>query len=582
MKTIYGIDLGTTNSCISWLNQGIPEVISIQDSPLVPSVVSFEQQEVIVGQRAVNRAVLHPELTVSSVKRVMGMDQSFDIQGSIYTPEDISSYILSYLKSQAEEIQGQEVKDVVITVPAYFSDAQRRATQKAGQLAGLNVERIINEPTSAALFYTQVLSSQVIDNTEKHVLVYDLGGGTFDVSVLRMGELTEVLASTGNTRLGGDDFDQALMERCLEEIMSTHGLDLRSYRPALARLRPAAEQAKIELSSQPFAIIEETLIPNPENKQVDLQLEISRPDFTEMIQPYLQTTREEMHRALSESGLQAREIDHVLLVGGSTRIPAVVSLLEEEFGSSRMPIVDPDLCVAKGAAIQGGIITGSHIHQVLVDVTSHTLSTGALVSPYDPRLECVPIISRNTQIPITRSEVFYTVAPNQEMIRATVYQGESREPEENTLIGTLDLSLAPSPGGSPIVIEYSYDLNGIIRVKVEQKGYSRKREVDLDSSKQNQQFLELDMHGDWDDLDQDLEEDEQELQDNREQDKQVTNYILHKARGILDTCQDQGQKNTLKSLIQAYETALREEDEDAVDEAEEVLVDYLDELEGKA
>lgn len=578
MKTIFGIDLGTTNSCISRLNQGVPEVIPIQGSPLVPSVVSFDPEETIVGQRAANRAVLHPEITVSSVKRLVGTEQTFNIQGTTYSPEDISSYILAYLKEQAEQMCEQEVKDVVITVPAYFSDAQRRATQKAGQLAGLNVERIINEPTAAALFYTQVLASQITDKKEKYVLVYDLGGGTFDVSVLRMGELTEVLASTGNTQLGGDDFDQALMDNCLQEIMSNSGMDLRSHRPALARLRFAAEQAKIELSAQPFATIEETLIPNPENKDLDLKLEISRPDFTEMINPYLRTTREEMHKALSEAGLQARDIDHVLLVGGSTRIPAVISLLEEEFGSSRMPIVDPDLCVAKGAAIQGGIITGSHIHQVLVDVTSHSLSTAALVSYYEPILQCVPIISRNTQIPVTRSEVFYTIAPNQDMVKVSVYQGESRDPEQNTLIGSLDLSLAPSPEGSPVIIEYSYDLNGIIRVRVEQKGYSRKREVDLDSSKENQQFLDVDMQEDWEDLEQDLEEDEPEEQ---EQDLDVSNYILHKARGMLQKCQDKGQYNTLQALIHDYESSLLWEDEDAVDEAEEALVDYLDELEDR-
>lgn len=579
MKTIFGIDLGTTNSCISRLDQGLPEVISIQGSPLVPSVVSFDREECIVGLRAANRAVLYPEVTVSSVKRIMGTDQTLNIQGSTYTPEDISAYILAYLKEQAEQVHGQEVKDVVITVPAYFSDAQRRATQKAGQLAGLNVERIINEPTAAALFYTQALSSQIADKQEKYILVYDLGGGTFDVSVLRMGELTEVLASTGNTRLGGDDFDQALMEVCLQEIMSTSGTDLRAHRPALARLRAAAEQAKINLSAQPFTTIEEALIPNPKQKNIDLQLEISRPELTEMINAYLRTTREELHKALIESGLQAKEIDHVLLVGGSTRIPAVINLLEEEFGASRMPIVDPDLSVAKGAAIQGGIITGSHIHQVLLDITPHTLSTGALASQFEPKLKCVPIISRNTQIPVTRSEVFYTVVSGQEMVRATVYQGESRVPEENTLIGTLDLSLAPAPEGSPVIIEYSYDLNGIIRVKVEQKGYSRKREVDLDSSKQNQQFLELDMEADWDDADLDL--DDEDFQDDQDQDQEITNYILHKARRVLEKCQEQSQSNTLQTLIHSYEKALHGTDEDAVDEAEEALVDFLDELTDK-
>ena len=573
MSTLFGIDLGTTNSCISRLNQGVPEVIAVQGSALVPSVVSFDPQETIVGTRARNRAVLHPDQTVNSVKRAMGSDTIYSLQGASYTPEDISAIILTYLKEQAEEVCAQTVHKVVITVPAYFSDAQRRATHKAGEMAGLQVERIINEPTAAALFYTHTLMAQTPSKDERHVLVYDLGGGTFDVSVLRMGELTEVLASTGNTQLGGDDFDQVLMEVCLDEIMAQNGQDLHDHPPALARLKAAAEQAKITLSAHPYALIDESLIPNPKGESINLSLEISRESFTQMITPYLRSTKTEVDKALTESGLSAECIDQVLLVGGSTRIPAVIDLLEEQFGDSRMPVVDPDLSVAKGAAIQGGIITGSHLHHVLIDVTSHTLSTSALNEQM--ALHCVPIISRNTQIPITRSEMFYTMVTNQKQVRVEVYQGESPEPEENTLIGSLDLALAPAPENSPIVIEYSYDLNGIIHVKVEQKGYSRKREVDLDSSKQNQRFLHLDLEGPeedegWDDL-SDQEEDQEDSPD-------VTNYILHKARNTLDSMQDQAKRTTLQALITAYEQALRGEDEDEVDDAEENLVDYLDEL----
>ncbi len=577
MRTLFGIDLGTTNSCISRLHNGIPEVLTLDGSPLVPSVVSFEGQETIVGSRARNRAVLYPELTVSSVKRTIGTDHAFTIQNHTYTPEEISSFILSYLKTQAEQALEQDVKDVVITVPAYFSDAQRRATHKAGELAGLNVERIINEPTAAALFYTHTIISQPLDQQEKNILVYDLGGGTFDVSVLRMGELTEVLASSGNTELGGDDFDQVLIDLCLEEIMSQQGLDLRSHPPALARLKSSAEQAKINLSAHPFTRIEESLIPNPEDKEVNLSLEIPREAFEEMIEPFLRTTKTEVRNALSEAGLSAQAIDNVLLVGGSTRIPSVIRLLEEEFGSTRMPVVDPDLSVAKGAAIQGGIMTGSHIHQVLIDVTPHTLSTEALTDDQNQRLKCIPIISRNTQIPVTRSELFYTVQDQQRQVDISVYQGESEIPEDNTLIGTLDLALVPAPAGSPILIEYSYDLNGIIHVKVEQKGYSRKREVDLDSSQSNQKFLDLDD----DNSTEGWEEDEGSPKEGEEASRHVTNYILHKAKGLLQNIQDPAQQNTLQALITAYEQALQEYDEDEVDDAEEKLVDYLDELEEK-
>ncbi|MBS3779784.1 MAG: Hsp70 family protein [Desulfovermiculus sp.] len=577
MHTIFGIDLGTTNSCISRLKEGIPEVLALDGSPLVPSVVSFDPEETIVGSRARNRAVLHPDITVNSVKRVMGSDHTFTIRERTYTPEEISSLILSYLKTKAEETTAEEVKKVVITVPAYFSDAQRRATQKAGQLAGLHVERIINEPTAAALFYTHTLLTPEPAQEEKKVLVYDLGGGTFDVSILRMGELTEVLASSGNTELGGDDFDQALMNGWLDEIMSVHGVDLRSHRPALARLRSVAEQVKITLSAHPFARVDESLIPNPHNKNINLSQEVSREAFEDMIEPFLRTTKTEMDNALSEAGLSASSIDNVLLVGGSTRIPAVISLLEDHFGSSRMPVVDPDLSVAKGAAIQGGIITGSHIHQVLIDVTPHTLSTEALTDDPDMRLKCVPIISRNTQIPVTRSEMFYTVAHEQRQVQVSVYQGESAKSEDNTLIGALDLALTPAPANSPILIEYSYDLNGIIHVKVEQKGYSRKREVDLDSSQRNQKFLELDLEEP--DSDKGWEDDIPD--EDEETNRNITNYILHKARSVLQNTQDPARHNTLQALITAYEQALQGEDEDEVDEAEEKLVDYLDELENK-
>ncbi|WP_291323236.1 Hsp70 family protein [Desulfonatronospira sp.] len=573
MKTIFGIDLGTTNSCISRLNQGKPEVISIHGSLLVPSVVSFDPAETIVGSRAKNREVLHPETTVSSVKRIMGTSEKIIIQEREYTPEDISSYILEYLKNQAGEICQEEVESVVITVPAYFTDAQRRSTQKAGEAAGLKVERIINEPTAASLFYNHMDSAQRSDKSESLVLVYDLGGGTFDVSVLRLGELSEVLASTGNTRLGGDDFDQAIVNLCLEQIMQNHGTDLRQYRPALARLKDAAEKAKITLSSHPFTTIQETLIPNPANHDIDLSLEITRDEFQSMIFPYLQTTRKEMDRALQEASLSAGDIDSVLLVGGSTRIPAVTALLEEYFGPSCMPPVDPDLSVAKGAAIQGGIISGSHIQQVLIDVNPHTLSTEVLENIENMRLKCVPIIPRNTQIPVTRSELFYTVIPYQRLVRVGVYQGESRVPEENTQIGALDLQLSPSPAGTPVQIEYSYDLNGIIRVRVEQKGYSVKREVDLDSSRQNQMFLVVDMESE-----PDMEDD---FEETPFQEQQTTNYILHKARGILEGLSDEARKNTLSSLIKHYETSLQRDDEDAVDEAEEALVDYMDELQDR-
>ena len=580
MDQIFGIDLGTTNSCIARLHEGRPKAIAIEGSAVVPSVVSFDRDRVIVGRRALNRAVLYPEDTILSIKRSMGSEQPVIVQGKPYSPEAISSYILGYLKTEAEKACGLEVRRVVITVPAYFSDAQRRATKNAGEFAGLHVERIINEPTAAALFYEH-LGPETGREHEEYALVYDLGGGTFDVSVLHLGELSEVLASTGNTRLGGDDFDRKLMDLFLEHLQTRYHEDLRDYRPALARLRPAAESAKIDLSAQVYTQVEELLIPNEQNKQLDLNLELSRKDLEMLLQGYLDSTATEVDKALQEAGLESQDIDKVLLVGGSTRIPAVIRMLEETFGASRMPAVDPDLCVAKGAAIQGGIISGSHCHQVLIDVTSHTLSTEALVDKSTYSLACVPIIPRNTQIPVTRSELFATVSPGQEGIVVKVFQGESELAAANTLIGALDLSLVPAPANCPVVIEYSYDLNGIIHVKVEQKGYSRKREVDLDIHKQNQHFFEMKMDRDSPDDGFDDEEGAVDSEETMKFDKGITNFILQKARKLMDKITNESQKIRLQDLIQHYELALHKDDEDLVDEAEDALVDFMEELDGE-
>jgi molecular chaperone DnaK len=579
MSCIFGIDLGTTNSCIAWLNEGKPEVISIDDSAVVPSVVSFSGQEIIVGHRARNRAFLYPEETISSVKRMMGLQAEVPIRDRSCSPEEVSSHILGYLKSQAQKACGTEVRRAVITVPAYFSDAQRRATQKAGELAGLKVERILNEPTAAALFY-EYLGLNEPAGQERNILVYDLGGGTFDVSCLCMSEITEVLSSRGNTGLGGDDFDRAVMERCLERIRGEHGRDLRESKPALARLKHAAEHAKITLSDHPFARILEPMLPVTDQESINLDMELPKSDFETDIQSYLETTRHEVQQALKEAGLSAQSIHEVLPVGGSTRVPAVTRLLEEEFGRSKLPVVDPDLSVAKGAAIQGAIISGSRVSQILIDVTPHSLSTAALVDAYNDVLQCVPIIPRNAQIPVTRSEVFFTIADNQQRVEITVYQGESEVPDENSLIGTVDLALVPAPAGSPVVIEYAYDLNGIIRVTVEQKGYSRKREVNLDSSLRNQNFVLVDFEDDgYEDEPVELGDDPKVPNSGAKEQSQVTNYILQKARSLMERLEARKEESELPELIEDYEQALLGDDENEVDEAEEILIEYLEALE---
>lgn len=576
MPPIFGIDLGTTNSCISLLQGGKSEVVHVDGSPLVPSVVSLDGESVIVGQRARNRAALHPGQTVASVKRRMGEPGPIMLDNRAHTPEQVSAYILGYLKDQAAKILDLPVEDVVITVPAYFSDSQRRATRTAGELAGLNVQRIINEPSAAALFYNQLQLDAAAADREQLALVYDLGGGTFDVSVLRVGEITEVLASTGNTRLGGDDFDQKVLDYCVDHIKTRHQVDPRPHPSTMARLLAAAERAKIALSTAPYAVIEEALLPVDQGKTVDISLELSRDRFEDMIHDYLEATRAEVRKALDEARLDVDGIDQVLLVGGCTRIPAVVRLLDEMFGEARKPPVDPDLCVAKGAAIQGAIISGETCEHVFIDVTAHTLGTMAIVDPVGFTRAVVPIIPRNTQVPVKRSDVFYTMVHNQQRIEVTVHQGESRDPEECELIGKIMVSMAPAPAGCPIIIEYAYDLDGIVHVKVEQKGFSVQKEADLDSRQRGQLIGEF--HDEDDVIDINLGDDEEEVEGEREPPSQVLNYILQKARKSLKDLEDSPESRKLAALISEYEQALQAGDDDAVESVEERLLDLLDEL----
>ncbi|GAB6060547.1 Hsp70 family protein [Desulfonatronum parangueonense] len=580
MAAIFGIDLGTTNSCISLLQNGKPEVIPIEGDHIVPSVVSYDGEAIIVGRRARNRALLYPEQTVASVKRHMGESDPLVIAGQSLSPEQVSASILTYLKEQAALHLGQPVEEVVITVPAYFSDAQRRATRTAGELAGLNVRRVINEPSAAALFYNHLQLNESRGNGEQLALVYDLGGGTFDVSVLRIGEITEVLASTGNTRLGGDDFDHKILDYCVDHLKTRHQVDPRPYRTTMARLLAAAEKAKIALSTAPYTMIEEALLPVGPDMTIDISLELSRERFEEMIADYLEATRGEVNKALEEAGLKASDIDNVLLVGGCTRIPSVIALMDEVFGEARKPPVDPDLCVARGAAIQGGIITGQSCDHVFIDVTAHTLGTGALESSYDRRRTVVPIIPRNTQVPVRRSEMFYTIHPQQKRIEVTVYQGESKEPDECELIGKIGVRLVPAPENSPLLIEYAYDLDGIIHVRVEQKGYGTQKEADLDSRRRGQLLGDIDSEDDVIDLD--LEEQDDDLLEDDQAAPQLLNYILQKARNALEEIQGQEQQENnverLRTLIAAYEQALGSGDDDAVEETEEELLDFLDEL----
>jgi molecular chaperone DnaK len=574
-ETIFGIDLGTTNSCLAVLEAGGPRVIEIEGEAVVPSVVSFDRArgEVIVGRRARNRLALEPEATVRSIKRRMGRTERIELGGRPLSPEEVAAEILRFLKEEGGRACGREVRRAVITVPAYFGDAQRRATIRAGELAGLEVVRILNEPTAAALVYHRLERRERgagpqpaaggrpgASAARQRVLVYDLGGGTFDVSVVEIGaEINEVRASCGNNELGGDDFDQLLTEHLLAQVRERHGRDLADDVRARARLRDAAERAKIDLSSQPYArVMEEALAPG-----LHLDLEISRAAFEELIQHHLDSTLTEVNRALTEARLGPGELDRVVLVGGSTRIPRVLEMLEGLFLCPVEHTVDPALGVALGAALQGGILGGQVFDQILVDVSAHSLGVktldNVLANPFEDGEadHFSTILRRNSQIPATRSEVYFTVADGQRSLLVEVYQGESERCSRNTLIGEFPFELLPMPAGSPVVVEFSYDLDGIIRVVVSQKGTGRHKEVIL-STRLGGESAEA-LAGP----------------------RPVDNYILRKARRLAGTLPPGPRQENLLAAAAAYEGALAGEADEAgsLDQVEEELLELLAEAE---
>ena len=573
-ETIFGIDLGTTNSCLAVMEAGGPRVVAIEGQPIVPSVVSFDagRGEMIVGQRARNRLVLAPEATVQSIKRRMGQSERLQLGGRSWLPEEIAAEILRFLKAQGELACGREVRRAVITVPAYFGDAQRRATIRAGELAGLEVVRILNEPTAAALVYDRLELRGVGPGgvpvgkgrrgvaAAQRVLVYDLGGGTFDVSVVEIGgEVNEVRSSCGNNQLGGDDFDLLLAEHLMDQVRERHGRDLGEDRRARARLRYAAERAKIDLSSQPYArVMEEALAPG-----LHLDLEIDRATFEGLIQHHLDSTLTEVDRALEEAGLGADRIDRVVLVGGSTWIPRIAEMLGERFPCPVDHAVDPALGVALGAALQGAILGGQVFDQILVDVAAHSLGIKTVDNVFeDPFAQAEAdhfsvVIRRNTQIPATRSQAYNTVVDDQQQVWIEVYQGESELCSRNTLIGRFEFDLQPAPAGCVVVVEFRYDLDGIIRVVVSQKDQDRRKEVTLDTR----------TRGESEAAPAGL--------------RPVDNYILRKARMLAETLPAGSRQDRLREAAAAYEAALARESEEPheLDRVESELLELLEEAE---
>ncbi len=475
MGKIIGIDLGTTNSCVAVLEGGEAVVIAnAEGGRTTPSVVAFSKTgERMVGQVAKRQAVTNADRTIASIKRHMGEDYHVTIDGKGYTPQEISAMVLQKLKADAEAYLGQTVSEAVITVPAYFSDAQRQATKDAGKIAGLDVKRIINEPTAAALAYG------LDKETEQKIMVYDLGGGTFDVSILEIGDgIVEVLATAGDTRLGGDDFDERIMNYLVAEFKKAEGIDLKNDKVARQRLREAAEKAKIELSGMTTTAINLPYITADATGPKHLDVSLSRAKFNEMTADLVERTMKPVRQAMSDAGLKPSDLHKVLLVGGSTRIPAVQEAVKGITGKEGFKGINPDECVALGAAIQGGVLTGDVKDVVLLDVTPLSLGIETMGGVF------TRLIDRNTTIPVRKSQIFSTAADGQTSVEVHVLQGEREMAAYNKTLGRFQLTgIAPAPRGVPqIEVSFDIDANGIVKVSAKDLGTGKEQQISITAS----------------------------------------------------------------------------------------------------
>ena len=576
-EIIIGIDLGTTNSEVAVIQDAHPVLLKNQDSVILPSYVGVDEDGgLLVGVAARNQYAVYPERTVKSVKRLMGSGEQVKMAGKEYSPQEISAIILKSLKEIAEKQLKQKVDKAVITVPAYFSDVQRQATREAGKIAGLEVVKMINEPTAAALAY------EGDAHLGKTIMVYDLGGGTFDVSVVGIENgVIEVIASHGNNHLGGDDFDLKIVEHILEYLTEEHG-ELSLSPEAKARIERAAEQAKITLSNNPFATVKEEYLFEKNGVPVHLDVEISRDEYEDMIRPFIEESMEAVHIALKGASLTASDIEEVLLVGGSSRTPLVQQYFEEELGLIPHCEIDPDLCVAAGAAVQAGMINGEEVSTVLVDITPYTFSTASLqfnmqTMSYD--VVCVPLIKKNSPIPVKKSEVFYTMHDNQKQVKVEVYQGESTVPNENILIGEFMITgLSNKPAGNEIIDTFELDKDGILHVTAIEKctGKSKKIEIDNAMAKLDKEDMDkardkigelfntssdFDIDGEYTVVD---EENEEEAEQNEEAVK--AEALIKKAETLMDDAESEDQEE-LVELVETIRDALQAADGTRLDES---------------
>lgn len=491
MEPVVGIDLGTTNSEIAFIIDDNVEILTQNDNGVVPSCVGIDSNgELIVGIEAKNQAAVSPNKTISSIKRHMGEDIQVKLGDKEFSPQEISAFILKDLKKRAESIIGKSVNKAVVTVPAYFTDSQRKATREAGSIAGLEVVRIINEPTAAALAYEKNIDES------KTILVYDLGGGTFDVSIVNIdNSVVEVLSSTGNNKLGGDDFDKKLAELFAHEIEKEHSVDVRVDSIAMARLIIEAEKAKRSLSIQPFAQVEIDHIATKKERPVHFSYSLSRDDFNELIYAEIDKTMDSVNKALEDAKLQSASLDQVILVGGSTRMPVVAETLMNKLNIEPHGEVDPDLCVGIGAGIQAAREMGIETSTVLIDITPYTFGTAVFGTldgmPSDNLF--VPIIRKNTKLPASKTEIFYTMSDCQSGVEVKIYQGENKNSAFNLLIGEYFFKLSGrSPANSAVTMKYNLDINGILQVEAVEKTSGKKLEVTIENAFSNSSVQKVD------------------------------------------------------------------------------------------